>query len=106
MSGYTLGAINLPGPAGTFVYISVAGVDAAGLAVGNYGDSDDDFHGFTANSGTPVIFDPPDSTNTNIGCITNSGEIFGNYASFQNQAVGFVYNNGAFTIIDAPLAQE
>jgi hypothetical protein len=106
MSGYDFGKINLPGPAGTYVYISVNGVDAAGLAVGNYGDSDDDFHGFTADSGTPVIFDPPDSSNTDLGGITASGEIFGNYTSFQNQQVGFVYNNGTFTTVVAPLAQE
>jgi hypothetical protein len=105
MSGYTFGAINLPGPAGTYVYISVAGVDAAGLAVGNYGDSNNDFHGFTANSATPVIFDPPNSSNTNVGGVTSSGEIFGNDTNFQNQQVGFVYNNGTFTVIDAPLAQ-
>jgi hypothetical protein len=106
MSGYNFGKINLPGPAGTYIYISVSGVDAEGLAVGNYGDSNDDFHGFTADSGTPVIFDPPDSSNTDIGGITASGEIFGNYTSFQNQQVGFVYNNGIFTTVDAPLAQE
>ena len=106
MSGYNFGKINLPGPAGAYVYISVSGVDAAGLAVGNYGDINDDFHGFTANSGTPVIFDPPDSSNTDLGGITSSGEIFGNYTSFQNQQVGFVYNNGVFLTIGAPLAQE
>ena len=105
MTGYTFGKINLPGPAGTYVFISVAGVDAAGLAVGNYGDSNDDFHGFTANSGTPVVFDPPDSSNTNVGGVTSVGEIFGNDTNFQNQEVGFVYNNGTFTVIDAPLAQ-
>lgn len=106
MSEYSFGKINLPGPTGSYVYISVSGVDAAGLAVGNYGDSNYDFHGFTANSGTPVIFDPPDSSNTDVGGITASGEIFGNYTSFQNQQVGFVYNSGTFLTINAPLAQE
>lgn len=106
MSEYNFGKINLPGPTGTYVYISVSGVDDAGLAVGNYGDSNDDFHGFTANSGAPLIFDPPDSSNTDVGGVTASGEIFGNYTSFQNQQVGFVYNNGTFTTITAPLAQE
>jgi hypothetical protein len=106
MSAYNFGKINLPGPTGTYVYISVSGADAAGLAIGNYGDSDGDFHGFTANSGIPVIFDPTDSSNTDLGGITASGEIFGNYTNFTNQKVAFVYNNGVFTTIDAPLAQE
>jgi hypothetical protein len=106
MSGYNFGKVNLPGPADTYIYISVNGVDAAGLTVGNYGDSNDEFHGFTADSGTPVILDPPDSSNTDLGGITASGEIFGNYTSFQNQQVGFVYDNGSFITVDAPLAQE
>lgn len=105
MIEYTFGKINLPGPAGTYVYISVNGVDAAGLAVGNYGDTNDDFHGFTANSGTPVIFDPPGSSNTNVGGITASGEIYGNYTNQYNQQVGFTYANGTFALIDAPLAE-
>jgi len=106
MFEFNFGKINLPGPTGTYVYISVNGVDAAGLAVGNYGDGNDEFHGFTANSGAPAIFDPPDSSNTDLGGITSSGEIFGNYTSFQNQQVGFVYNNGTFITVSAPLAQE
>jgi len=104
MVGYSFGKINLPGPAGTYVYISVNGVDAAGEAIGNYGDSDGIFHGFTANSGTPVIFDPPGSSNTNLGGITDSGEIFGNYTNQFNQQVGFTYSNGIFTTINATLA--
>jgi hypothetical protein len=104
MAGYSFGKINLPGPAGTYVFISVNGVDAAGEAIGNYGDSDGNFHGFTANSGTPVIFDPPGSSNTNLGGITDSGEIFGNYTNQFNQQVGFTYSDGTFTTINATLA--
>jgi hypothetical protein len=41
MAGYSFGKINLPGPPGTYVYISVNGVDTAGEAIGNYGDGVD-----------------------------------------------------------------
>ena len=38
MTNFTFKKIDAPGPAGTYAYISMDGVDLAGEAVGNYGD--------------------------------------------------------------------
>ena len=54
-------SIDVPSEIGTYTYISVAGVDAAGKVVGSYGSSDGEgdstFYGFVAapgsSSGTP-----------------------------------------------------
>ena len=52
MTTYNFTSIDVPSAAGTYTYICVTGVDAAGEAVGSYGytDGDDDsyFHGFVA----------------------------------------------------------
>src|SRR5580704_13420021 len=90
MTDFNFKKIDAPGPAGTFAYISVDGVDAAGLAVGNFGNVDGDgdgtFHGFAAQAGgSYTIDDPPGSSNTDIVGITPGGEIFGDYVDFANK---------------------
>lgn len=100
--------IDIPGGSGAngFVYISVDGVDSAGLAVGNFGDTSGDWHGFTAVPNGPfATYDPPLSSNsTDIVGITNTGEVYGDYTDWTNKQHGFVENNGVTTTIDYPLA--
>ena len=54
MSNFSFKTIDVPAAAGTYEYISVDGVDPAGEAVGNYGNTDGDgdstFHGLTASA--------------------------------------------------------
>ncbi len=59
-------------------------------------------HGFLLSSGTYTTIDPPDSTNTLVGAINNSGEIAGTYADASNKSHGFLFNSGIFTIVDYP----
>jgi len=111
MSNFTFKKIDAPGPTGTYAYISVNGVDAAGEAVGNYGNVDGDgdgtFHGFTAQAGGSfATYDPPNSTNTDVVGITSAGEIFGDYVDNLNRQYGFVDNNGVFTQINVFLANS
>jgi hypothetical protein len=106
MPTYTFESINVPAAAGTYIFISVNAVDAAGEAVGTYSDNDDNTHGFVANSSSGVTFDPPASSNTISIGITASGEIFGNYVDHFNQNVGFVDNNGIITTIDPILSMN
>ena len=113
-ASFTFRSIDVPNPVFDFVYISVNGVDAAGNVVGNYGntvvgsdgDTDSDFRGFRAqsgsNDGTP--FDPPLSTNTTVVGVTPGGEVFGDYVDNRNAQHGFTEQNGVFTKIDAFLA--
>ena len=58
----------------SYTYIAVTGVSAAGVVVGNYGDSDGDFTGLYANDGPAVSF----NVNDVVG-ITPNGEIYGDY---------------------------
>jgi hypothetical protein len=103
MTNFSFKKIDAPGPAGTYAYISVDGVDAAGLAVGNYGNVDGDgdgtFHGLTAQAGGSFMtLDPPGSTNT-AAAISQNGVIFGDY-TYLNHQYGFVDNGGVFTTFD------
>src|SRR6185437_7955431 len=86
------------------VYISVDGVDAAGETVGNYGfvdgDGDGEFLGFTGAGGVTTVFNPPNSTNTDVVGITASGEIFGDYTDQFNRQHGFTTVNGVTTPFD------
>ena len=63
MTNFSFTKIDIPAPVTPYVYISADGVDAAGDAVGNYGNVDGEgdgtFHGFTAEGGTGTTFDPP-----------------------------------------------
>src|SRR3954471_11552717 len=95
MSTFSIRSIDVPGTA--YVHISADGVDAAGHAVGNYGDADGNFHGFIATNGTGAKLDPPGSSNTDIIGITTTGEIYGNYTDNANRQHGFVNINGVFT---------
>ena len=103
MTTYTFTSIDVPAAAGTYTYIGVTGVDAAGEAVGFYGytDGDDDsyYHGFVAANGSTVgtTFDPPGSSNTNGIFITPGGEIYGDYVDYANRQNGFIDNNGNVT---------
>ena len=110
MTNFSFTKIDVPAPVTPYVYISADGVDAAGDAVGNYGNVDGEgdgtFHGFTAEGGTGTTFDPPGSSNTDIAGITSTGEIFGDYVDFANKQHGFVVNNGVVTTIDVFLANS
>src|SRR5262249_1519557 len=96
MPSFTFKKIDIPAGPGTngFVYISVDGIDAAGLAVGNFGDATGDWHGFTVSPSAPFTqTDPPlSSNNTEIVGITHSGEIYGDYTDWSNKQHGFVDN--------------
>ena len=108
MPNYLFEKVDIPGGSGAngFVYISVVGVDAAGLAVGNVGDTDGDWHGFTVAPDQPwTQYDPPNSSNnTEVVGITDSGEIYGDYTDWSNVQHGFVVNSGVTTTIDVPFA--
>ena len=108
MANFLFHKIDIPGGPGTngFVYISVDGVDSMGLAVGNYGDTLGDWHGFTAVENGPfATYDPPSSSNnTDVLGITGTGEIYGDYTDWTNRQHGFVVNNGVTTTIDYPFA--
>ena len=59
-------------------------------------------HGFLLSGGTYTTIDPPDSTNTLVGAINNSGAIAGTYADASNKSHGFLLKAGFFTIVDYP----
>ncbi|WP_441234664.1 FG-GAP-like repeat-containing protein [Bradyrhizobium sp. 930_D9_N1_4] len=105
MPAFSFRSIDVPAAAGTYTYIGVSVVDAAGDIVGYYGTSDGDgdstFHGFTANrSGSAVTFDPPGSSNTNGMYITPGGEIYGDYVDYANRQHGFIDAAGNVTNFD------
>jgi hypothetical protein len=105
MANFLFEKIDIPG--GNGVNISINGVDAAGVAVGNYGNVDNDgvFHGLIApKGGTTTTFDPAASSNTDIVGVTDGGEIFGDYTDWSNKQHGFVVDNGVTTTIDFPSA--
>jgi hypothetical protein len=108
MPNYLFEKVDIPGGSGAngFVYISVVGVDAAGLAVGNVGDTDGDSHGFTVAPDQPwTQYDPATSSNqTDILGITSSGEIYGDFTDWSNVQHGFVASGGVTTTIDVPFA--
>ena len=110
MSNFSFTTIDVPAAAGTYVYISVNGVDSRGEAVGNYGNVDGEgdgtFHGLIANPSVGVTFDPPNSTNTDVVGITSTGEIFGDYVDNVLKQHGFVDTNGVVTPIDVLLANS
>src|SRR4051812_14431550 len=110
MSNFSFTTIDVPTAAGTYVYISVNGVDSRGEAVGNYGNVDGEgdgtFHGLIANPSVGVTFDPPNSTNTDVVGITSTGEIFGDYVDNVLKQHGFVDTNGVVTPIDVLLANS
>ncbi|MBR0757377.1 VCBS repeat-containing protein [Bradyrhizobium jicamae] len=105
MSNFTFRTIDVPDAAGTYTYIGVTGVDAAGEAVGYYGSSDGDgdstFHGFTTSEpNVGVTFDPTGSSNTNGMYITAGGEIYGDYVDYANRQHGFIDANGTVSKFD------
>ena len=87
-----------------YQYIGVSGVDAAGEAVGYYGNVDGDgdgtYHGFIATAADGSPYDPPDSSNTNGMFITATGEIYGDYVDYSNRQHGFTDSGGDFTTVD------
>src|SRR5215472_2226313 len=105
MPSFIFKKVGIPGGPGSggFVYISVDGVDAAGLATGNYGDTAGDWHGFAAAQNGPFeSYDPPTSSNnTEVVGITPTGEIFGNYTDWSNKQHGFVDIGGVTTTIES-----
>jgi 20S proteasome alpha/beta subunit len=110
MSNFSFRSIDVPAAAGTYAYISVDGVDAAGEAVGNYGNVDGEgdgtFHGLVATTADGTRNDPGGSSNTDIVGITPGGEIFGDYVDSANRQHGFVENNGGVTNVDVFLANS
>jgi hypothetical protein len=105
MTSFSFRSIDVPAAAGTYTYIGVTGVDAAGDAVGYYGTTDGDgdstFHGFTAGrSGPGITFDPWGSSNTNGMFITPGGEIYGDYVDYANRQHGFIDQDGSVTNFD------
>ena len=110
MSNFSFTKIDVPAAAGTYVYISADGVDAAGEAVGNYGNVDGEgdgtFDGFVTDGPVGTTYDPPGSTNTDVVGITSSGEIFGDYVDNINRQHGFVDKAGVVTKIDVVLANS
>jgi len=106
MPTFTYSSIDVPKPLDPYVYISVTGVDAAGEAVGTYGDADLDYHGFAAEGASGIPFDPPGASTTSFVGITASGETFGDYVDEFNRQHGFVDNNGVVTQINAILASS
>ena len=109
MSNFSFTKIDVPAAAGTYAYISADGVDAAGEAVGNYGNVDGDgdgtFDGFVTEGSSGTTYNPPGSTNTDVVGITSSGEIFGNYVDNVLHQHGFVDNAGVVTKVDVLLAK-
>src|SRR5580658_9397931 len=108
MPNFIFKKIDIPGGPGTngFVYISVDGVNSSGLAVGNFGDTDGDWHGFTVvQNGSFTQYDPPNSSNnTDVVGVTYSGELYGDYTDWSNVQHGFIASGGVTTTIDVPLA--
>ena len=105
MAIFNFKQIDVPAAAGTYAYISVDGVDAAGEAVGNYGnvdgEGDQTFYGLTAAAnGNGVTYNPPNSSNTDVIGITSGGEIFGNYTDNENSQRAFVDNGGTVSLIN------
>jgi hypothetical protein len=105
MPNFTFRSIDIPAVAGTYTYIGVTGVDAAGEAVGYYGyvdgDGDGHYHGFVAdNSSSGTTYDPAGSSNTDGMFITPSGEIYGDYIDYANRQHGFTNSNGSVTTVD------
>ncbi len=99
-------SINVPGSSGNYSYIVVDGVDAAGQAVGDYGDASDYFQGFVATNGIATSFTALGASYTAIIGVTAGGEIYGNYVDSANKQHGFLDNNGTITTVDVPLASS
>jgi hypothetical protein len=99
-------SINVPGSTSNYSYIVVDGVDAAGQAVGDYGDISADFQGFVATNGIATSFSALGASYTAIIGITAAGEIYGNYVDSAGKQHGFLDNNGTITTVDVPLASS
>ena len=104
MPTYSFTSIDVPAADGTYTYIGVTGVDAAGEAVGYYGsvdgDGDGTYYGFVANSASGIPYNPPGSSNTNGISISATGEIYGDYVDYFNRQHGFTDDSGVVTTVD------
>jgi Domain of unknown function (DUF4214) len=100
-------SINAPGSASNYSYIAVTGVDAAGQAVGDYGDINGVLlSGFIATNGIATSFSALGASYTAIIGVTAAGEIYGNYVDSAGKQHGFLDNNGTITTVDAPSASS
>jgi len=93
---------------------TVSGVNASGLVVGNYTDTNGLNQGFAYLNGTyTTISDPNATVSTYVTGVNDSGQIVGYYtydvttptatgASETQVEQGFVYSNGTFTTISDP----
>ncbi len=89
---------NIPGDLGTtFMFSQILGINDRGIAVGYYGDSSGDQHGFLYNTktGAYTFVDDPSMPSsgleiTQITGINNAGEITGFYEDTNGIAHGFV----------------
>ncbi len=105
----TITSYEIPGA----VSVSMSGIDAAGLIVGSYLDSNRVSHGFTRDAaGVLTIIDAPGAgTATGQGTYTagvsNGGQIAGSYADSGGREHGFWLGpSGRFVIFDAPDSDE
>lgn len=90
--------INVPGAIQTLP----AGINNAGISVGQYEDSSNVLHGYMLKGKMLTTLDDPNGTNTSVNGIQYKGTtVVGSYTNSSNFPVGFMYN-GTFTDISPP----
>jgi hypothetical protein len=105
LSGGVYTTINVPGAPVTWA----EGINTAGVIVGYYVGSSDNYDGFMYSGGTFTTIDYPGYPNTYLAGINDSGLIVGAYGSdtmigstTYPWTNGFVYSAGTFSSFDVP----
>ena len=88
-------------------------INNAGEVVGNYGDANGNFYGFTDSGGSYTTVNDPlviqngsSQSGTTVTGINNSGTLVGYYQDSSGGFSGFVDNNGNFTTFNDSAAPE
>jgi uncharacterized membrane protein len=101
----TVTAIQVPGASSTYP----AGIDASNRIFGYYNvpSGVPEEQGFILVNGVYKTFNVPNSNDTEVNCINQSGQIVGAYRLASSPTFnGFLYQNGKFTTISYPGAYQ
>jgi probable HAF family extracellular repeat protein/VCBS repeat-containing protein len=79
-------------------------INNSGQIVGDYKDSDGNWHAFLFSDGQYTTIDVPGATSTSAAAINASGQIAGYYLDSGGVYHGFMESGGIYTTIDGPSA--
>jgi probable HAF family extracellular repeat protein len=90
--------IDVPGAVAT----QASSINDSGQIVGQFVDTNSQWHGFLADNGIFTTIDPPGATYTSIDGINDRGQMVGTFVPSNGRLQGFLYDNGSFTTVAVP----